>query len=104
VVRVKPAELERFAGRYAGSPDAVLRVGGGKLHALLGGEDLTLLPVGDGRFRLAISPHTLVRFREVAGRVTGFELVNGGAPAESYVRVERARAAPPRQEAARSPR
>lgn len=104
VVQAKPSELARYAGRYTGSPEAELRVRGGKLHALLGGEDLTLLPVGQGRFRLAISPHMLVTFREADGKVTGFELVNGGAPADSYVRADGPRAAPRRPAAAPPPR
>ena len=40
------------------------------------------------RFRLAESPHAQVTFRDHDGRVTALEFANGGAPVETYARVE----------------
>ena len=45
-----------------------------------------MLPVGPARFRFAASPHALLLFRESSGNVTAVDFVNGGAPAETYVR------------------
>ncbi|HEY6909609.1 MAG TPA: alpha/beta fold hydrolase [Myxococcales bacterium] len=87
VVRIDPAALRRFAGRYAGPAPAEIRLRRDRLHALVGGEDLLLLPVGPTRFRLATSPHVQVEFREKGGAVTAFDVADGGAPVETYVRA-----------------
>jgi pimeloyl-ACP methyl ester carboxylesterase len=93
LVAIEPAALQRFTGRYAGPAPAEIRIERGKLHALLGGEDLLLLPTGPMRFRLAVSPHVRVQFREQDGSITAFELADGGAPVDRYVRAGRAREA-----------
>jgi pimeloyl-ACP methyl ester carboxylesterase len=93
VVRVAPGALRRFAGRYAGPVPAEVRLRRNGLHAIVGGEDLRLLPMGAGRFRLADSPHVQVEFREQGGAVTGFAVSDGGAPPEAYVRAGRRRSA-----------
>ena len=80
VVRLEPESLGRFTGRYTGPVAAEIRMVGGKLHALVGGEDLTLLPTGPTRFRLAASPHVRVEFREKSGKISAFEVADGGAP------------------------
>jgi hypothetical protein len=87
VVPIAPEALARFAGRYAGSTIVEVRVEAGKLHTLAEGEDLTLLPIGPARFRTAVPPHVRVTFREEGGAVAALELANGGAPVETYVRV-----------------
>jgi hypothetical protein len=56
----------------------------GRLHALIEGEDLLLLPIGAARFRLAASPHVRIEFKEKDGSITGFEIADGGAPVDRY--------------------
>ncbi len=87
VVRLEPESLGRFTGRYTGPVAAEIRMVRGKLHALVGGEDLTLLPTGPTRFRLAVSPHVRVEFREKGGKISAFEVADGGAPVDTYVRI-----------------
>lgn len=50
--------------------------------------DLLPLPTGRARFRLATSPHVRVEFREKGGAVTAFEVADGGAPVDTYVRAK----------------
>ena len=90
VVRIDPAALRRFTGRYAGPVPAEIRLQRDELHAFVGGEDLLLLPMGPTRFRLATSPHVQVEFREKGGGVTAFEVADGGAPVETFVRARSA--------------
>lgn len=87
VVKVEPAALRRFIGRYSGPVRAEIRMQGGRLHAQVGKEDLVLLPTGATRFRLAISPHVRVDFREKGGKVTAFEVADGGAPVDTYLKT-----------------
>jgi hypothetical protein len=87
LVPMSSEALARFAGRYSGRAPLEIRVDKGRLYAVIEGEQLMLLPIGPMRFRLARTPHTQLTFRENDGAVTGFELVEGGAPPESYERV-----------------
>ena len=87
VVRIAPAALRRFTGSYSGPTPAEIRMQHGRLHALVGGEDLLLLPIGAARFRLADSPHVRVEFREKGGSITSFEVADGGAPVDTYVKT-----------------
>jgi pimeloyl-ACP methyl ester carboxylesterase len=86
VVAMKPAALKRFAGQYAGSFKAEVFVRDGRLRALAEGREVGLLPVGPGRFRFAESPHSALKFIETGGKVTGFELTEGGAPPQKFTR------------------
>jgi pimeloyl-ACP methyl ester carboxylesterase len=90
VVELDSAALARFAGRYAtpGKPPVEMRVVDGRLHAIFPDQDIMLLPLGPARFRPAGGPHVFVTFRETNGAVTGFDLVMGGGPPESFVRAD----------------
>jgi hypothetical protein len=81
-----PQELARFAGRYSGPYPLEVRVQDGRLHAAVGGEDAVLAPVGPARFRFIEAPHAVLIFRESGGKVIAADLVNGGAPVETYAR------------------
>jgi hypothetical protein len=96
VVPMAPEALARFSGQYSGPEAVEVRVRDGKLHAILDGEDLVLLPIGPTRFRLTTSPHVLITFRDAGGNVDALELANGGAPVETYVRADKAAASPSR--------
>jgi pimeloyl-ACP methyl ester carboxylesterase len=87
IVAVKPASLKKFSGDYSGSFKAVLFVRDGRLRALADGREATLLPVGPGRFRFVEAPHSSLKFIETEGKVTGFELSEGGAPPEKFTRL-----------------
>jgi pimeloyl-ACP methyl ester carboxylesterase len=95
VIAVDAASLRRFAGTYSSPEDTFeIRFEHGKLQADASGEKLTLLPIGPSRFRLLESPHAQVTFRDRDGEVTALELANGGAPVETFPRVDRKKPAP----------
>jgi len=82
------AALARFAGRYAGEERTVeMRVSGGRLHGILPGRDMVLLPIARNRFRALRMPQLIFTFRESAGAVTALDVADAGAPAETYTRV-----------------
>jgi pimeloyl-ACP methyl ester carboxylesterase len=91
VIQVDVASLQRFTGTYSTAPEDTIeiRLQDGTLQANASGERMTLLPIGPSRFRLAQSPHVQVTFRDQDGTVTALELANGGAPVETYARVEK---------------
>jgi uncharacterized protein DUF3471 len=91
VIQVDVASLQRFTGTYSAAPEDTIeiRLQDGRLQADASGEKMTLLPIGPSRFRLAQSPHVQVTFRDQDGTVTVLELANGGAPVETYARVEK---------------
>jgi pimeloyl-ACP methyl ester carboxylesterase len=87
VVALKSSEMSRFAGSYSGAFPVELVMRDGRLHALAPGAfEITLLPTGPARFRSAESPHVALIFQSSKGKVTGFELADGGAPVEKFVR------------------
>jgi pimeloyl-ACP methyl ester carboxylesterase len=88
VMGMDTAALARFAGRYTGEGMTVeMRVSGGRLHGIIPGRDMVLLPIGRNRFRALRMPHLIFTFRESTGAVTGLEIADAGAPAETYTRV-----------------
>src|SRR5919109_1368363 len=90
VIAVDPASLHRFTGTYSSPEDTIdIRFEQGKLQADASGEKFTLLPIGPSRFRLLESPHVQITFRDHDGTVTALEFANGGAPVETFSRVDK---------------
>ncbi|HSU13815.1 alpha/beta hydrolase [Longimicrobium sp.] len=92
VMEMDSAALARFAGHYSGqfhgmAMSVEMRVAGGRLHQVFLGRDIPLLPVGPNRFRFQNTPHLIITFRESGGAVTGFQVADGNAPAETFTRV-----------------
>jgi pimeloyl-ACP methyl ester carboxylesterase len=85
-VEMNADQLARFGGKYSGPYPLEIRVQEGKLHALFAGEDDVLLPIGPTRFRFVSPPHAALVFQEKAGSVVAVDLLNGGAPVETYTR------------------
>jgi hypothetical protein len=93
VIAVDPASLHRFTGMYSSPEEGTIeiRLEHGKLQGNASGEKMTLLPVGPARFRLAEVPHAQLTFRDQDGTVTAFDFANGGAPVETFARIDTAK-------------
>jgi hypothetical protein len=87
-VALSEAELAPFAGVYRdpGGFQLEMKVEGGRLHMLVPGRDLPLIPVGRERFRLLGVPFAYVTFVRENGVVKSMTAEEGGGPPQTLIR------------------